>query len=241
MIPQYLFKYTPINKLTIENLINNQLYFNNPASFNDPFDCSIFEYKFSDKLILSRINQLENTEITDIKTIPLEKIEHMSSSIHRATKKLEDYHLKDLGCSCFSESHENILMWSHYSNNHMGICIKFNTLAKLFDDVYKVKYSNNFPKIDLDKWRINEDINEYINLVRTKSIDWEYEQEHRIINTHPNKLLKYDSDSIEEIYFGIKTSNEDIKLIQHILKHTNIKFYKASKDTSQYKIKFENI
>ena len=33
-----MFKYTPINLYSLRNLQNNQIYFNSPLNFNDPFD-----------------------------------------------------------------------------------------------------------------------------------------------------------------------------------------------------------
>jgi hypothetical protein len=39
--------------------------------------------------------------------------------------------LKDLGkVCCFSQSHDNYLLWSHYSNSHKGFCIEYS-----FDDI----------------------------------------------------------------------------------------------------------
>ena len=39
VIPYRLYKYTKIDKYTIENLAASQVCLNNPRSFNDPFDC----------------------------------------------------------------------------------------------------------------------------------------------------------------------------------------------------------
>ena len=33
-----MFKYSPINSYALRNLQKNQIYFNNPLNFNDPFD-----------------------------------------------------------------------------------------------------------------------------------------------------------------------------------------------------------
>lgn len=33
----------------------------------------------------------------------------------------------DFGIACFSESHENMLMWAHYAGNFSGICIEYST------------------------------------------------------------------------------------------------------------------
>mmetsp|Transcript_21514 Transcript_21514/g.9959 ORF Transcript_21514/g.9959 Transcript_21514/m.9959 type:complete len:112 (+) Transcript_21514:1367-1702(+) len=43
MPPNYLYKFEKINKQTLRNLKNAKIYFNTPASFNDPFDFLLLE------------------------------------------------------------------------------------------------------------------------------------------------------------------------------------------------------
>ena len=47
-IPEIIYKYMPINEFNFKNLLNNSIWFSNPISFNDPFDCKMF------KLVKSR-------------------------------------------------------------------------------------------------------------------------------------------------------------------------------------------
>src|SRR5476649_2612680 len=42
-----LYKYAAINQYLFSALINNELWFSDPDSFNDPYDCNI-NYDFSD-------------------------------------------------------------------------------------------------------------------------------------------------------------------------------------------------
>lgn len=37
----FFYKFRPINEHTDSLLINNELYFNHPDNFNDPFDCKL--------------------------------------------------------------------------------------------------------------------------------------------------------------------------------------------------------
>ncbi|PHR95108.1 MAG: hypothetical protein COA68_17610 [Oceanobacter sp.] len=39
-----VFKYRPFNSMSLEMLINKQLWFADPDTFNDPFDCRV-DYK----------------------------------------------------------------------------------------------------------------------------------------------------------------------------------------------------
>ena len=39
--PNYLYKYRPINRHTLNMIVYNEAYFSLPIDFNDPFDCNI--------------------------------------------------------------------------------------------------------------------------------------------------------------------------------------------------------
>lgn len=53
----------------------------------------------------------------------------------------EDYEEK-IGVCCFSLDPKSILMWSHYSDNHKGVCLKFDRLKDMecFRGSYPVDY-----------------------------------------------------------------------------------------------------
>ena len=86
--------------------------------------------------------------------------------------------------------------------------------------------------------------NDFLRDVTFKTIDWEYEQEYRLIledtlsqyNEKDDRKLIYDFNSLKGIIFGIRTSREDkLKIIQIIEEkkkcpennQTNFKFFEA--------------
>ena len=76
-----------------------------------------------------------------------------------------------------------------------------------------------------------------MNLVRTKSLDWQYEKEIRIVklNEKKNKFY-YNSDALVSIIFGCKCSEKDINRIIRIM-GTKKKYKKCVLDDRCYKIK----
>jgi hypothetical protein len=40
-LPQFIYKYTFLNKYLLESLIRGELWFSSPFDFNDPFDSSL--------------------------------------------------------------------------------------------------------------------------------------------------------------------------------------------------------
>ena len=50
-------------------------------------------------------------------------------------------YVNSLGIFCLSERSDDILMWSHYSNGHRGVCLQFNLLnSELIEYCIPIKY-----------------------------------------------------------------------------------------------------
>ena len=69
-------------------------------------------------------------------------------------KETERLLYPDFTVACFSDNHDNSSMWSHYAQNHEGVCLQFKTKNKdqtLFfgnRPIYKIRYQKKFPEID---------------------------------------------------------------------------------------------
>ncbi|EFP96537.1 DUF2971 domain-containing protein [Vibrio caribbeanicus] len=129
----------------------------------------------------------------------------LESLSNLAGKKNLDYKpsYDDYGIISFTETHNNLLMWAHYANQHKGIVIEFD-MAKLnfnryqsypiFDNdendetfasenpiiqelnegqVQRVLYSHNRPN--------EEAYSDILEHFLVKSDEWMYEKEHRVI------------------------------------------------------------
>ena len=80
---------------------------------------------------------------------------------------------------CLSETHDNLLMWSHYAQNHTGTVIKFLALAEVDAPTIvaqPVRYSRQMPQLDFAALMDFEKVpKEIINIVTlTKSEVWAY-------------------------------------------------------------------
>lgn len=118
-----LYKYSRINLNLINSLSDQYLFFSNPNNFNDPFDSNL-NYLLDKKILWSSGN----------------------SKLEDAIKTTKNR----LGICCFSESHDNLHMWSHYADSHTGLCIGYDI------DVIEEYFSKN--SIGISAKRIN-----YIN------------------------------------------------------------------------------
>ena len=109
------FKYRPINKFLIDGIVNGALYFARPSRLNDPFDCQV-DIKKSAILAISRMSG-EKRKILET----MVKVDGYFDEIQRR--------MTEIGVCSFSLTLEESLLWSHYAEEHRGICLMYQSLA----------------------------------------------------------------------------------------------------------------
>ena len=256
-----LYKYESFNTYSISNLKNAQIFFNRPIDFNDPFDCSLYvesiNYKDDDLIKLHNYwisNKLPGAPqppahlintVDSIKDIPDGFKNAVKKSAKEVAEKKQQENLYDIGCSCFSELNNNLLMWSHYSDGHKGFCLEFDTSLDPFKKAYKVEYSDSFPSwnpitIFLEKKKSDR---RALSPLLTKYSCWEYEKEWRIFHHQPRTFFNYNVDSLKSVYFGVAIEYSHLEIICLILQGQNprVSFYKAKRSSNKYEIKFEKV
>jgi hypothetical protein len=101
------------------------------------------------------------------------------SKMRKLTKSFRKSQNNKTGLLSFSANWTNPVLWSHYAARHKGICLGFDLRRSTFQ---VVEYADERLRADLpdDKnpGTIPEDIQH--RLCRTKSDDWQYEQEIRV-------------------------------------------------------------
>lgn len=242
-----LFKYVKINDHTKDNLINNELFFNPPEDYNDPFDSKIeIEYKgtIKDWYYWASRRKKSDKKVID-QWIKDETIIEVGNGIFEFNPTKNDKLLKDLTKNhykicCFSETKLSILMWSHYADSHKGICLCFKTqkvenhhLLKLLISesmsmsmplpiLFPVDYNKPKPK------KINmltlppEENKKLVDFYIIKHHDWGYEQEHRKlifdeVGHEKGFTVKYRKEDLEGVIFGLNAKPEEIKEIYKII------------------------
>jgi hypothetical protein len=79
---------------------------------------------------------------------------------------------------CLTPFPDSILMWSHYADNHRGICLEFGKDNPLIEMARPVRYRDTYPE-----WTLLRPGDGPLELVLTKSKDWAYEREFRIMGS----------------------------------------------------------
>lgn len=124
-----------------------------------------------------------------------------------------------IGILSLSTEWNNLLLWSHYGDQHKGFCIglNFERLKKYFNhgDYNHVNYpeNDNYPKIHP---LANSYEESYYPRVFTKSKVWKYESEFRFVkrfkessvNNSDSRKLKISPDIISEVFLGCKSTEK---------------------------------
>ncbi len=146
-------------------------------------------------------------------------------------------------CS-FTKTNKNNLMWSHYTNNHKGICIEYK--PKLFDYFSnlkdyllfeKVNYSDSPPIV-----KGLDDLNTKIEkIIFNKQSEWKYEKEYRVVffNDKDTEYLPIDTEFIKAVYIGSRTGSEIEKTILTLCENSNIDVYYGITLGKSYYVNFE--
>jgi len=115
---------------------------------------------------------------------------HMSQSvidnllINPAKPDFEFGDLKTIGIVSFSASRDNLLMWSHYADEHRGMVLELDATHSFFAD--NIRQHRYLRPVRYRQQRITEkppeksDYESLLDLFFVKSRDWTYEQEHRL-------------------------------------------------------------
>jgi hypothetical protein len=220
---------------------NNTLKFSSPDCFNDPFEFHDGLVKFDvDKnyikgIVRKRTNdkKLIKKFLSDFESDKAGFIENLINQFRRQKSETK--------ICCFSETNLNILMWSHYSKNHTGACIQFDEamLGKTFTGnslISSVRYTQKLKALSFSKYRDKA----VTNWVLTKSKDWEYEKEKRIVlGGNPDTIQRVSPQAILKIIFGCKTIEKDLVRISDLIEQKGFKWIRVSKmkiDCKEYRL-----
>jgi hypothetical protein len=195
-------------------LINSELYFALPKHLNDPFDCNI---NISNSILRVLSEWQSESLITEFLR---------SGTIADRIQKLT----RTMGVCSFSLVSEEVLMWSHYANNHTGVCLCYEIPGTFIDfetnkivGVSEVSYNENgltewiFNNIESYKEQPQEFAIEFHKRYLTaKSPSWSYEKEVRILRKECG-AFELPREYLKQICFGLQTSDQDQRLISRIV------------------------
>jgi hypothetical protein len=248
-LPDILFKYRPLGQTKddlarLEQIIaGRQIWWSSPRQFNDPFDCATpmaFPRGDDLKRVARRLIR-ENNPL-----VPRHERRIMVKQIERSlNEKFEDDFTSDMQ-DMMAESSiyslalkpDNLLMWSHYGNSHQGVCLGFNVdkLLDSFQLIGRVLYSEERPVVRVGLEEPEELLKK---MTLTKSSEWKYEQEWRLIGyKEPSRLRDIPQDCLNIVILGANISQDNSAHIAHLINQSDhpIAMYSAERDKRFFRI-----
>jgi len=191
---------------------------------------------------------LEETQASDcvakIEGMPEGDIAAMGMVLaERYMKDRKSWAFDTYGICCFSETNDNLLMWSHYASSGKGFCLEFDSSREPFDKIQPVKYVDKPPELNFKKLFTVDKLYLLDALFCMKSIHWSYEKEWRIFHQDANKAANYPTSSLTGVYFGPEVDDCFAEIICLILQgqHPHIKFYKGARSNESYQVAFTEV
>ncbi|WP_440599729.1 DUF2971 domain-containing protein [Acinetobacter soli] len=233
---------------------NCELKYQYPLYFNDPYDCLC-----SIELSFENFNKINFEIFTQKKVSAKQWLEDRNKFIKSIEKKfnsteyIEDFR-KNISVTCFNNAPLDILMWSHYADNHKGFMLEFK-YKKIINDYRNlplpVLYSNEYP-ILIVPWNL-KDLNknkeilaEFIyKQILVKAKVWTYENEFRLTTTG-NLFKKYNSNMLSSVILGSRIEEKDeMAILEAVLAYnntnkTNVKIYKTSLVDDKFELSVES-
>jgi hypothetical protein len=147
--------------------------------------------------------------------------------------------------SSFAEQNDLLLMWSHYAQNHTGFCVEYDIGSldvdhPLTKSLYPIIYSDNL--FDITEYYLHKS-DEFPNLdymiegMITKSLEWKYEKEWRLLVIDDTENgIEFSMPKPKAIYLGSKFDIDNLKLVYSFCIDNKVDLYQMKLDNTSYKL-----
>jgi hypothetical protein len=255
-----LYKYRAFDVNTLNMLRNSEVYYANPTLFNDPLDCKptlTVDVTFTElQQLCFRMFEIEYS--AERATKELERCLYYSTEPENISREdREGYHCKLLvneveklihlkmkkrGVLSLAGSWQSCLMWSHYADEHNGICLEYDMTEAITFDSKSVEYNSdrNLLVSDVISWIFNHTPFSHAIVESkyffTKAQPWEYEQETRFLANHQG--VDSAPFHLSAVYFGLRCEPTVISCIVKLMDGANrdIDFYQIYTTANSFEL-----
>ena len=242
-MPNKLYKYRAFGVRALRSLTEAEVHYAQPRSFNDPLDCDptfdvdvgratlekllyrMLQRRFDKAKAAEKVNYLRylSTEYGDYETDKGVEA-YLVRMLARDIKAELDDEFSRRGVLSLSATWSSALMWSHYADEHRGICVEYNTTDQEHPNLGPVSYRapRAVKASDLVRWKGRDDQAAKARVIQTyfyaKSAEWKYEKEWR--DVRDDNGVRELPFRISAIYFGLRC---DIAVISSMVRLLNDK------------------
>ncbi|WP_411910594.1 DUF2971 domain-containing protein [Paucibacter sp. DJ1R-11] len=166
------------------------MFFGRASAFNDPFDCyPSFDLTATDTELIDYCKRVlqrsqpglpERQAIADaLAWVRDGSIGPRSPGFLERTQAAHTAAITEIvGVLCVASDCSNPLLWSHYADQHQGVCLRFDAKHEYFSNAHPVNYCAERPKVNPFRHSNEEMLDAALF---SKSAHWGYEGEWRML------------------------------------------------------------
>lgn len=211
-----VYSFRKYSVFTLEDLINKTITVVRPSKMNDPFDSIADLWRKTE--FLKNITGGKGHE--DLLDRSMNYFRIRSFQADRKTYSTNDDLL------------QSVKMWSHYADNHKGLCIKFRLKEKFFRDINEKDSSVlRIAPVEYKEQSVIDKSMKTLDAYFVKNKEWEEEGEVRLLSYNPHTEEDHyavpmgDDAKIEEVIFGYLCQDDCKKTIYNLLSPKGVSFY----------------
>src|SRR5260221_9285735 len=251
-LSRFLYKYRGFNgEFAEQNLRNIIVYsvlrLSAPATFNDPYEMFVHVVvEGTPEQRLDRFARLVAEQApTGSQAWQAEMVRTLmerpdAEHAERCQRSISGIRERS-GVFSFAGDPRSTLMWSHYADDHHGVCLQFERMKDLLTLGHAVRtnYREDLPAVN---WIVgfHRDVEQ---LLLAKHPCWEYEQERRITSIdNRNRDLQFRPDALTGIIFGCPTQKPQMDFIDKLLAErvalglSAVKTYVVTQHPTKYRL-----
>ena len=251
--PKTLFKYFPDKTRRIETMRRRELWLAAPATFNDVFDCLL---SVDTERILDDLRRQADGKKFLLKDERLRAgAQRMAERGIEEMRKTFENVRQTFGVACFCERCDSSLMWAHYANFHRGFCAEYD-MARITRSplmmpapVLYAEERSLLTHLDIDSVRPDA-IAYFIRSLVTKSAEWSYEREWRVVRDRRTCEDKWDDvkhgAGIEfgtpvSVTLGCSADEEFSRQMREYCEETGVALWQMKIDPLRYRLNRERV
>lgn len=260
--PRRLYKYRRFNTATLRLLSQSEVYYADPAVFNDPLDCRPVVQIDTDVKTLEKVCY-RMLVLAGNKQKALDRMEHhrymstQQGDFRKDSAAIDDYteslrsevtgllyeQMRTFGVLSMAARWNCPLMWSHYADEHKGVCIEFDVTDHRCDHLSAVDYDTAglIKASDLFAWKVrgSQSAQRVIwnAFFYAKAKQWRYEREWRDV---ARKSGAQDTPlKLNAIYFGLRCDYAVVVAVVKLFTRASppMKFFEIYRRDNSFQLK----
>jgi Protein of unknown function (DUF2971) len=252
-----LFHYQSYKRENLENTIRQRVIrFSRASGFNDPWDCKPSFFVPEDRRELERLvrymqaaSEKHTPEMASDEREARVKhyLDHpceLRSDLANASAEMWAQMDRRYRIYCLSARPDSQLMWGHYADHHRGVCLEFDVRTPDFSLAIQVDYNASYPNFSLAD---DNDLSPF----HTKSSDWAYEQEYRLIAQEESEALRpgtlmthdgffqFSECALVSVIIGASASDDTRREVSELARGSGLLVRTATRVPHRYELTFD--